>query len=62
MSRSLASYRITLATSLLPEQLDVFYWENDFSLCVSFATLVPWLSNNVNPFVEKLNQNENKNT
>lgn len=54
--------RITLGTSLLSEQLGVFYWENGFSLCVSFSALVPWLSNNVNPFVEKLNQNENKNT
>ena len=55
--------------------LTVLFWEHHYSLnswmCfigkmiflfVSvFSALVPWLSNNVNPFVEKLNQNENKN-
>ena len=42
---------ITLRTSL-PEQLDVFYWGNDFSLCVSVSALVFWLGNKyVRPFV-----------
>lgn len=43
MFRSLSSYHITLKISL-SEQLDVFYWENYFSLCVSVCTsdLAQW--------------------
>ena len=53
-SRSFASHSITLRTSLLSEQLDVFYWKNNFSLCVSVSTPVLWLHNKyVRPFVEK---------
>ena len=36
VSRSLASHYITLRTSLLSEQLDVFYWKNNLSLCQCF--------------------------
>ena len=51
VSRSCASYHTTLRTPL-PEQLAVFYWGNDFSLCVSVSALVLWLGNKyVRPFV-----------
>ena len=56
---SLRSYHITLRTSLLSEQLDMFYWENDFSLCVSISALVLWLSNKyVRSLVGKKNRRE----
>lgn len=51
VSRSCASSH-TLRTSLL-EQLDVFLWGNDFSLCVSVSALVLWLgSKYVRPLLE----------
>lgn len=53
---------LTLKKSLLSQQLDVFYWGNDFYLCASVSALVLWLSNkDVRTFVgEKTNKN-NKN-
>ena len=42
LSGSLASY--FEKKSLLSQQLDVFYWGNDFYLCVSVSALMLWLS------------------
>ena len=59
-TRSLRSYHIILRTSLLSEQLDIFYWENDFSLCVSISALALQLSNKyVRSFVgKKIEENQ----
>jgi len=43
LSGSLASY--FEKKSLLSQQLDVFYWGNDFYLGVSVSALMLWLSN-----------------
>ena len=39
---SLASYHIKLKPSPLRGQLDMFYWENDYSLCFYASALIGW--------------------
>lgn len=53
---------LTLKKSLLSQQLDVFYWGNDFCLCASVSALVLWLNNkDVRTFVGKKTNKNNKN-
>lgn len=41
-STSLAPYHIKLKTSPPHGQLDMFYWENDYSLCFHASALIGW--------------------